>query len=520
LVLKLKNNVGLHALKKFTGTIQIAKNPKNVAANELAYDSCAGSYAKSVAIDGAVNGATGSYTFKWTKGGGSSPLMMFALPHHQQSLDYSSVKKSGIKLQTTTKGTALGIIGDKWTMKEPNLPISIGFAPWRVASKNTASIPQTAIKIITKAATGEISQDMAGQSNLNSMYFSGKALSKFASIVYAVHDLTGNTSLASAGLSKLKKAFARFADNKQIYPLVYESAWGGIVSTGAYVTGDSGVDFGGSYYNDHHFHYGYFVHTAAIIGYLDPSWLASNKDWVNTLVRDVANPSTKDPYFPQSRSFDWFHGHSWAKGLFDSADGKDQESTSGEHTKTHSKNHWLLTHTDVYTEDALFAFAMKMWGQIIKNTAMEARGNLMLAVQKRSFSNYFLLESTNTNQPANFIQNKVTGILFENKVDHTTYFGANIEYIQGIHMIPISPFSSYTRSQKFMEEEWTRYFDNGRVDKVSGGWRGILYSNLALIDAKAAWKWFSKTSFDPQYLDGGASLTWYLALAAGLGGAA
>ena len=50
---------------------------------------------------------------------------------------------------------------------------------------------------------------------------------------------------------------------------------------------------------------------------------------------------------------------------------------------------------------------------------MEARGNLMLAVQKRAFSNYFLMESSNTNQPANFIGNKVTGILFENKCDHT-----------------------------------------------------------------------------------------------------
>ena len=45
---------------------------------------------------------------------------------------------------------------------------------------------------------------------------------------------------------------------------------------------------------------------------------------VNTLVRDASNPSTNDGYFPVSRSFDWYHGHSWAKGLFDSGDGKDQ----------------------------------------------------------------------------------------------------------------------------------------------------------------------------------------------------
>lgn len=141
----------------------------------------------------------------------------------------------------------------------------------------------------------------------------------------------------------------------------------------------------------------------------------------------------------------------------------------------------------------------------------------MLAVQKRAFQNYFLLESSNANQPANFIKNKVTGILFENKVDHTTYFGTNIEFIQGIHMLPINPSSGYIRNKNFVTQEWNAFFGNGRVDNVQGGWRGILYSNLALIDPKSAYNFFNNASFDQGYLDGGASLTWYLALSAGLG---
>ncbi len=40
----------------------------------------------------------------------------------------------------------------------------------------------------------------------------------------------------------------------------------------------------------------------------------------------------------------------------------------------------------------------------------------------RSFRNYILMEKTNTAQPGEFIANKVTGILFENKCDHATYF--------------------------------------------------------------------------------------------------
>jgi endo-1,3(4)-beta-glucanase len=72
-----------------------------------------------------------------------------------------------------------------------------------------------------------------------------------------------------------------------------------------------------------------------------------------------------------------------------------------------------------------------MWGKATGDANQEARGDLMLAIQSRSFSNYFLMESTNTVQPPRFIGNKASGILFEGKVDHTTYFGTNIEYIEG-----------------------------------------------------------------------------------------
>lgn len=94
------------------------------------------------------------------------------------------------------------------------------------------------------------------------------------------------------------------------------------MSSASYVTGNSGADFGNTYYNDHHFHYGYHILAAAYIGHLDPKWLEANMDYVNILVRDIANPSAKDKYFPMWRNFDWYHGHSWAHGLYASTDGK------------------------------------------------------------------------------------------------------------------------------------------------------------------------------------------------------
>ena len=108
--------------------------------------------------------------------------------------------------------------------------------------------------------------------------------------------------------------------------------------------------------------------------------------------------------------------------------------------------------------------------------------------------------------------------LFENKADHVTFFGTDIEFVQGIHMIPINPSSALTRTTKFVREEWDAFFSDGRVDRVSGGWRGLLMANLALVDPKAAWTFFSRPDFDRRLIDGGASLTWYLAYCAALGG--
>lgn len=500
--LQLLSSTMLQGVPGWSGTIQVAKLPQG--ADETVFDNTSDVYPTSGAVSGYASGTTAQYSLSWTKGGmysQNSTLLMYALPHHIQSFNQDTTGKvKQIHLQTTTKGLATAVVADYWILNEQLHP-TMDFAPWRPDSNSANTLSAEVVALIQKVAPIEASQDMNAQTNLNSMYFSGKGLSKFATIVYTMNDLAHQQALAATVLEKLKAAFATFVENRQVFPLYYETAWKGIVSSASYVTGDPGVDFGNSYYNDHHFHYGYFVHAAAIIGYLDPAWAQANKEYVNTLVRDVANPSTLDTYFPVFRSFDWYHGHSWAKGLFESGDGKDQESSS---------------------EDAMFAYALKMWGRTIGDASMEQRGDLMLSILARSIQSYYLMDSDNKNQPAKFIQNRAPGILFENKCDHVTYFGTNIEYVQGIQMIPALPFSTLTRTQKFVTKEWQLYFGDGSVNpaqNVQGGWRSILFGNLAIINPKAAYNFFSQNNFNSGWLDGGASLTWYLAYTAGLGGA-
>lgn len=363
---KMVDNDTIEGPKDFRGIIQVAKNP-DAARGEQVYDKSAGSYANSAVLSGSVNGSTGNYAIRWSKIG-TKPLLMFALPHHVQSFDKNTSQyKTGIQLQTTTKGLATAIQTNKFGMVENQMPVDIGFEPWTPAKKSIRGVSSSAETAINDAAGSELGQDMNRQTNLDSMYFSGKGLAKFAFIIFVTSKMTKNTGMASAGLKKLKTAFAVFVNNKQVNPLVYDEDWRGVVSSGGYK--DPNVDFGNTNYNDHHFHYGYFVYTAAVIACLDKSWLTAeggkNKAWVQMLVQDYANSYPNDNY-PLFRAFDWYHGHSWAKGLFESGDGKDQESSS---------------------EDTFAYYALKMWGMAIGDKNMEARGISVLVRPTSSLLN-------------------------------------------------------------------------------------------------------------------------------------
>lgn len=169
------NNGLMQATSNFNGFIQIAKNTGNA---ESIYDAACGTYAVDVVLTGAVDGSIGSYTFAFQKAGlFASPLLMFALPHHVQSLSgQSRTALTGIQLTTTTKGIATAILADSWTLVE-ELPVSMGFAPWSPERGSVEKLSPAAIAAMRDIAASEVSQDMNAQSNLDSMYFSGKVRS-------------------------------------------------------------------------------------------------------------------------------------------------------------------------------------------------------------------------------------------------------------------------------------------------------------------------------------------------------
>ena len=168
------NNGLAQATSNFNGFIQIAKLSEGEGAEEV-YDAACGAYATDVTLSGSVSGSEGSYTMAFTKSGRSdTDLLMFALPHHVQSLTAQTLGGlTVVGLQTTTKGVARGIVANSWTLIE-SLPASLGFAPWSPETGSQGTLSAAAKAVIEDTAASEVSQDMEAQTNLDSMYYSGK----------------------------------------------------------------------------------------------------------------------------------------------------------------------------------------------------------------------------------------------------------------------------------------------------------------------------------------------------------
>lgn len=491
---KIRNNNEMVGNSKPPGlVVQLAVIPSSSAEGSI--DKAAGIYPTSASIDANVQNDVGYYRLNYQTSGSSSSgtQLLYALPHHVSS--FTSATNAGKQSFTTysrTKGYLTGVLANTLEMQETlNTALQwLPYQPGKSLSWSTSSLQKIASLI-----NSEISQDMVGPTTTTSTYTAGKILDKYAHLLLVASEILKSPTLSKQGLDSLKKAIAPWLQNNQQTPFIYDTKFKGVTSSAG-----PNDDYGAPYYNDHHFHYGYYVHTAAVIALVDKklggTWGQDNKDWVNSLIRDVANPSDSDSYFPVFRMFDFFHGHSWAAGLFESGDGKNQESSS---------------------EDYHFAYAMKLWGQVIGDKAMEARGDLMLAIMKRSMDLYYLYQNSNTIEPSQIIPNRVPGILFENKIDHVTFFGTNPEYIQGIQMLPMTGATGLIRSAEFVRQEWVSKISSF-LNSVNSGWTGILRSNQALFDPYTAYAFFGQPNFQSQWLDNGASQTWYFAFAAGLAG--
>eukprot|EP00536_Pseudo-nitzschia_multiseries_P007771 jgi/Psemu1/319219/estExt_fgenesh1_pm.C_1860001 len=468
------------------------------------------------------------YDIEW-KTRGDGPLIHYALEHHLRCFVGDPPVVSTVVARSATRGTMHGIVVKPlddnddddndddnknnnhhrscvWQLTERERLSSIGFGPVRAI--DPAYVRDFSID---KHLANEVACGW-GINTGGSYYFNGKTMQKYASLCLLAHDEdvvpVGDETIRKRCLQQLSALWDSFLSNNEWpHPLVYDEVYGGIVSSRGFAAKDPWVDFGNTVYNDHHYHYGYWLVSAAIFLHLCPNYPRRNElvDKIDVLVRDVANPNPDDPWFPRFRHFDWYLGHSYSHGVTPMADGKDQESVS---------------------EEINFHYGLMLWGMATGRDDVKDLGSLMLKINARAAKTYFFMDCSYSNtedddrvvpmiHPPEFRPNRVTGIFFDNKADCTTWFSPERHCIHGIQMLPVSPATPLFRTQSFVRDEWESILDRLSIvresEKHPNPWQSLLFVNGARI---AGQRDSMMRQLESVPMDDGLSRAWALYMAA------
>ncbi len=244
------------------------------------------------------------------------------------------------------------------------------------------------------------------------VYWQGKTLLKNADLIQ-VADAAGDTALRTEALKKTKNILIDWCtatpkDTAKLFG--YDTKAGGIVALPP--------GFGSEHFNDHHFHYGYFIHAAAIVQQFDATFDKDYGDCIRLLIKDIASFDRKDASFPYLRYFDAYAGHSWAGGLTFFADGNNQESTS----------------------EALQAwYSMALYGRMTGNKTLEEQGLWLWSQEAQGAKTYWLNTTRNSGVfPKDYIY-PMASIVWGGKYDYATFFDGSDGAVRGIQLFPFTP---------------------------------------------------------------------------------
>mmetsp|Transcript_32239 Transcript_32239/g.56125 ORF Transcript_32239/g.56125 Transcript_32239/m.56125 type:complete len:1316 (+) Transcript_32239:58-4005(+) len=287
--------------------------------------------------------------------------------------------------------------------------------------------------------------------------------------------------------------------------LAYDAELGGILSKEGMT--DMNADFGNARYNDHHFHYGYVLYAAAILGRANPKFITQYGPFVDALFYDVAhnsgvakpNNDKKEIFFPLARHKSWFDGHSFASGLFTFADGKSQESSS---------------------EAVNCYYGAYLWSRVRWGGGTNGGGDrkmvdfarLLLAMEVTGAKTYWHMtppkESTSGSGTKNntttlastggstslvpvaydnsaFRENYMVGNLGMTDVTCTTWFGTENIYVHLINFLPVTAITAELFDKSYVKGEQSALKDS--KDSVEKAWKGYSICNEAIIDPNNAW---------------------------------
>ncbi|MDR1696232.1 MAG: T9SS type A sorting domain-containing protein [Endomicrobium sp.] len=334
----------------------------------------------------------------------------------------------------------------------------------------TYEVPASSRSVFDTYINNEKSFNVAG--GFNNTYRRGKTIANAANLITVFHQ-AGKITERNDMIAKLKTELTSWYNGSGHF-FQYDGTWGGIIpNPTSKDSGDGGkFGFGEEMYNDHHFHYGYFIYASAILAMYDQEFASSDKykKITNLLVRDFASPDRPgengNNSFPFLRNFDVYEGHSWAngKGASDNGDdGSDQESIS------EAMNAWA---------------AIYLWGVVTNNDEWIKLGMYGYATESRASDEYYF-DIYDETYPAAYTHRG--GILFDSALKYITHWNSTAPQEKyGIWVLPLTPSMLYMGYDTAAANKFYTKMSEETVSQSTSTWRDILLRYKALYDVDGA----------------------------------
>ncbi|NNC49558.1 MAG: T9SS type A sorting domain-containing protein [Flaviramulus sp.] len=278
-----------------------------------------------------------------------------------------------------------------------------------------------------------------------------------------IADQMGNTTARDKMVATVKERledWLTYASGEVAFLFYYHDAWSAMLGYPAGHGQDSNI-------NDHHFHWGYFIHAAAFMEQFEPGWANDWGDMVNLLVRDAASSDRNDTQFPFLRNFSPYAGHCWANGTASFPQGNDQESTS---------------------ESMQFNSSLIHWGSITGNDAIRDLGIYLYTTEQTAVEEYWL-DMNERVFPSS--QYSLVSRVWGNSYDNGTFWTSDITASYGIELYPMHGGSLYLGQnlayvQKIWDElkQYTGILDPN--DTNPNLWHDTIWKYLSFLDPAEA----------------------------------
>ena len=290
-------------------------------------------------------------------------------------------------------------------------------------------------------------------------YFGGKALYRDAQL-YSIARQLGAEEEATALRDRVKETLVRWANpegctTEAAFCFGYDEVNRGIVGLTP--------SFGSDEFNDHHFHYGYFLYAAGVLGADDPELVEQIRPVMDLLAADIAS-SPANEYFPGRRTFDVYASHSWASGTSPFADGNNQESSS----------------------EAVLAWAgLSLWAKASGQDDLEREATWLHALEAQSARAYWT-DFDESDPVYEGFGHTVLPLNFGGKRDYATWFSPEPAAMLAILLIPVSPSSDHLAGDpERIERNVAEATSTAGFNQTYGDYL-LMYSALAGEEARVA----------------------------------